>query len=154
MSLAFADRASRKASLVPVFLEPVTAMTFALVRARATRADRATFKHVGDHQQRCLPETRLVAARNYRETGSRFQRIVDEIVAVAIFSLNGEERIALASVRLSMEMPDNSAGKAPTRSARIAVLIASRVQSALMPLCPAVQPRPPRDPKKAECDRL
>jgi hypothetical protein len=63
-------------------------------RTRDTREIAQPFKHVGDHQQRCLPETRLVAARNYRETGSRFQRIVDEIVAVAIFSLNGEERIA------------------------------------------------------------
>ena len=48
---------------------------------------------------------------------------------VALIALNGEERLAGAIVRLSIEMPETDCGSAPWRSAPIAAAIASTVHS-------------------------
>ena len=98
MRFAVGASASRSASLVPVLpTEPVTAMTFADVRARAARARsrKASSTSVDDQQRGSAGKCARLRARHHGEAGARFQRGVDEVVAVAVVALDGEEGLAL-----------------------------------------------------------
>ncbi len=129
----------------------MTAITLACERARAARGEIAqSLEHVVDNQQRRVGgKAAALVARNDRKPGAGFERGFDEVVAVAIVAVDGEERLALAELRLSMDRPGTSAGSAPDLSARIAAAMASRVHSAVMPLFPSA-PRRPRRGRRTE----
>ena len=100
MRLAVGARApARSASLVPVLpTEPVTAMTLACERARAARARsrRASSTSCTASSGASSANRAPLVARDHGEPGAGLQRAVDEVMAVAIVALDGEERFAFA----------------------------------------------------------
>ena len=78
--------------------EPVTAMILAGERARAARARsrKASSTSATVKQRRVGGELRAFVARDDREAGAGFERGLDEVMAVAVVALDGEEGVAFA----------------------------------------------------------
>ena len=157
MRLASAESASRSASLVPVLpTEPVTAMTLALLRARAARARsrKASSTSSTTSSGASAAKRARLRARDHGEAGARLERGVDEIVAVAVVALDGEEGLAAADAAAVDRKPRHvrrqragfvaRAWRRPWRRGST---------SALMPPSPAAPPRPPRGRRTATSGR-
>ena len=142
------DRTWRIASLVVVLpAEPVTAITFALVRARAAAPVCSSAASTSG--------TTIIGIAIRPSEGSRASETTSSSAPAAIAAvakswpsnlspLMAKKASPGRSVRVSIEMPETPSGRRPTGRPSIAATSASDVQRWLMRPSPSARAAPPR----------
>ena len=100
-------------------------------RARGPRQIGEAGEDVGHDEQRSVGRHRVpLGLGDHREAGAGRKRRRNEFVAVAGIAMDGEERLAAAMVRLSIDSPATISGSGPARAAPMAAAIASTLHGA------------------------